>query len=187
MTEEQKTPSQQEPEQPEERAAFEGEQQKAGAAQAAKQAGAEEKAARLEQQLADAKDTLLRTAAEYDNFRKRSQKEKDAAFGNGVAFAVEKLLCILDTLELAANAGTSDEAYKKGVLMTLDQARTALQALGVEEIEAEGKPFDPQMHAAVMQQPAPEGTDSGIVLQVLQRGYSRDGKVIRHATVVVAE
>ena len=69
--------------------------------------------AELEKQLAQTKDTLLRTAAEYDNFRKRSQKERDAAFGNGVSFAVEKLLGVIDTLELAANAQTADEAYKK--------------------------------------------------------------------------
>ena len=122
--------------------------------------------AELEKQLAQTKDTLLRTAAEYDNFRKRSQKERDAAF---------------------ANAQTADEAYKKGVLMTLDKAKAALKALNVEEIEAEGLPFDPQCHAAVMQQPAPEGVESGTILAVMQRGYRRDGKVIRHAAVTVAE
>ena len=143
--------------------------------------------AELEKQLAQTKDTLLRTAAEYDNFRKRSQKERDAAFGNGVSFAVEKLLGVIDTLELAANAQTADEAYKKGVLMTLDKAKAALKALNVEEIEAEGLPFDPQCHAAVMQQPAPEGVESGTILAVMQRGYRRDGKVIRHAAVTVAE
>ena len=143
--------------------------------------------AELEKQLAQTKDTLLRTAAEYDNFRKRSQKERDAAFGDGVSFAVEKLLGVIDTLELAANAQTADEAYKKGVLMTLDKAKAALKALNVEEIEAEGLPFDPQCHAAVMQQPAPEGVESGTILAVMQRGYRRDGKVIRHAAVTVAE
>ena len=150
-------------------------------------AAAQQKAEDLSAQLAQAKDTLMRTAAEYDNFRKRSQKERDAAFGNGVSFAVEKLLGVIDTLELAANAQTADEAYKKGVLMTLDKAKAALKALNVEEIEAEGLPFDPQCHAAVMQQPAPEGVESGTILAVMQRGYRRDGKVIRHAAVTVAE
>ena len=100
---------------------------------------------------------------------------------------MEKLLGVIDTLELAANAQTADEAYKKGVLMTLDKAKAALKALNVEEIEAEGQPFDPQCHAAVMQQPAPEGVESGTILAVMQRGYRRDGKVIRHAAVTVAE
>lgn len=94
----------------------------------------------------------MRTAAEYDNFRKRSAREKDAAFGDGVAFAVEKLLGVLDTLSLAANTPTQDENYKKGVMMTLEQCAKAFEAIGVEEIEAEGKPFDPQLCAAVMQQ-----------------------------------
>ena len=71
--------------------------------------------------------------------------------------------------------------------MTLDKAKAALKALNVEEIEAEGLPFDPQCHAAVMQQPAPEGVESGTILAVMQRGYRRDGKVIRHAAVPVAE
>ena len=143
-----------------------------------------EKAAK---ELADAKETLLRTAAEYDNFRKRSAKEQDAAYGNGVSFAVEKLLGVLDTLALAANAQTEDESYKKGVLMTLDKAGAAFSAMGVEEIEAQDKPFDPELHAAVMQQQAPEGVESGTVVQVLQKGYTYNGKVIRHAAVAVAQ
>lgn len=143
-----------------------------------------EKAAK---ELAEAKDTLLRTAAEYDNFRKRSAKEKDAAFGNGVSFAVEKLLSVLDTLTLAAQAQTTDESYKKGVVMTLEKASAAFAAMGVEEIEAQDKPFDPELHAAVMQQEAPEGVESGTVIQVLQKGYTYNGKVIRHAAVAVAQ
>ena len=82
----------------------------------ARLAAAQQKAEDLSGQLAQAKDTLMRTAAEYDNFRKRSAREKDAAFGDGVAFAVEKLLGVLDTLSLAANTPTQDENYKKGVI-----------------------------------------------------------------------
>jgi len=88
---------------------------------------------------------------------------------------------------LAANAPTQDENYKKGVMMTLEQCAKAFEAIGVEEIEAEGKPFDPQLCAAVMQQAAPEGTESGTVTQVLQKGYTYKGKVVRHASVAVAE
>ena len=134
-----------------------------------------------------AKDQLLRTAAEYENFRKRSAREQDAAFNNGVGFAVSQILSILDTLDMAANAPTTDENYKKGVLMTLDKAAAAFKVLKVEEIPALGLPFDPEVHSAVMQQPAAEGQESGTVVQVFQKGYKLGDKVVRHATVVVAE
>lgn len=142
---------------------------------------------KMEKELADAKETLLRTAAEYDNFRKRSAKEHDAAFDNGVSFSVSALLPVLDTLELAANAPTADESYKKGVMMTLTKCKEAFDKMGVCEIEAQGQPFDPSLHAAVMQQPAAEDVESGTILQVMQKGYKLHDKVIRFATVVVAE
>lgn len=134
-----------------------------------------------------AKEQMMRIAAEYENFRKRAGREKDAAFNNGVGFAVNQILGILDTLDMAANAPTEDENYKKGVLMTLDKATQAFKVLKVEEIPALGLPFDPELHSAVMQQPAGEGQESGTVVQVFQKGYKLDDKVVRHATVVVAE
>ena len=140
-----------------------------------------------EKKAAELKDQLLRTAAEYDNFRKRSAREQDASFNNGVGFAVNQILGILDTLEMAANAPTTDENYKKGVTMTLDKAAAALNTLKVEEIPAQGQPFDPNVHAAVQQVPAEEGVESGTVVQVYQKGYRLGDRVIRHATVVVAE
>lgn len=140
-----------------------------------------------EKKAAETRDQLLRTAAEYDNFRKRSAREQDASFNNGVGFAVSQILNILDTLEMAANAPTTDEAYKKGVTMTLEKAAAALAALKVEEIPAQGQPFDPNVHAAVQQVPAGEGVESGTVVQVYQKGYRLGDRVIRHATVVVAE
>ena len=164
-----------------------GDKKKSHAELAAQLAAAQQKADDLKTQLDQTKETLMRTAAEYDNFRKRSAREKEAAFGDGVAFAVEKLLGVLDTLNLAANIPTQDENYKKGVVMTLDQCAKAFEAIGVEEIQAQGLPFDPQFCAAVMQQPAPEGTESGTVTQVLQKGYTYKGKVVRHASVAVAE
>ena len=136
---------------------------------------------------AEAKDRLLRTAAEYDNFRKRSAREQDAAFGGGVAHAVGKILTILDTLEMAEAAPTADENFKKGVTLTLEKAKAAFEALKVEEIPALGLPFDPAVHNAVMQKPAENGEESGTVLQVFQKGYKLGDKVIRHATVIVAE
>ena len=157
------------------------------ASKAGETASLKSKVEQLEKKLAESKDTLLRTAAEYENFRKRSAREHDAAFDNGVSFSVTALLPVLDTLELAANAETADESYKKGVLMTLEQCHTAFDKMGVKEIEALGKPFDPELHAAVMQQPATGEMPSGTVTQVMQKGYLLHDKVVRHAMVAVAE
>ena len=134
-----------------------------------------------------AKDQLLRMAAEYENYRKRSTREADQKFNDGVSYAVNQIIPILDTLDMAANAPTTDENYKKGVLMTLDKAAKALDALHVEEIEALGKPFDPNFMNAVQQIPAPDGQESGTVVTVYQKGYKLGDKIVRHATVVVAE
>ncbi|MBD5102329.1 MAG: nucleotide exchange factor GrpE [Subdoligranulum sp.] len=157
------------------------------ASKAGEAASLKTKVEQLEKKLAESKDTLLRTAAEYENFRKRSAREHDAAFDNGVSFSVTALLPVLDTLELAASAETADESYKKGVLMTLEQCHAAFDKMGVKEIEALGKPFDPELHAAVMQQPATEEMPSGTVTQVMQKGYLLHDKVVRHAMVAVAE
>ena len=130
-----------------------------------------------EQNAAQAKEQLLRMAAEYDNYRKRSTREADQKFNDGISFAVNQIIPILDTLDMAANAPTTDENYKKGVVMTLDKAAKALEALHVEEIEALGKPFDPNFMNAVQQIPAP---DVGMIIFFAVRGgfnivYDTDG------------
>ena len=135
----------------------------------------------------DLKTQLLRTAAEYDNYRKRSQREADQKFNDGVSHAVTQILGILDTLDMAANAACADENYKKGVMMTLDKAGQALEKLNITEIEAQDKPFDPNLMNAVQQVPPQDGQESGTVVQVFQKGYKIGDKIIRHATVVVAE
>ena len=140
-----------------------------------------------QQEAGQTKDKLLRMAAEYDNYRKRTAREADQKFNDGISFAVNQIIPILDTLEMAANAPTTDENYKKGVTMTLDKAAKALDTLHVEEIEALGKPFDPNFMNAVQQIPAPDGQESGTVVTVFQKGYKLGDKIIRHATVVVAE
>ena len=140
-----------------------------------------------EKNAAQAKDQLLRMAAEYENYRKRSTREADQKFNDGVSFAVNQIIPIRDTLEMAANAPTTDENYKKGVTMTLDKAAKALETLHVEEIETLGKPFDPNFMNAVQQVPAQEGQESGTVVTVYQKGYKLGEKIVRHATVVVAE
>ena len=116
-----------------------------------------------EKNAAQAKDQLLRMAAEYENYRKRSAREADQKFNDGVSFAVNQIIPILDTLEMAANAPTTDEN------------------------EALGKPFDPNIMNAVQQIPAPDGQESGTVITVYQKGYKLGDKIVRHATVVVAE
>ena len=141
----------------------------------------------VEQEAAQTKEKLLRMAAEYDNYRKRTAREADQKFNDGISFAVNQIIPILDTLEMAANAPTTDENYKKGVTMTLDKAAKALDALHVEEIESLGKPFDPNFMNAVQQVPAEEGQESGTVVTVYQKGYKLGDKIVRHATVVVAE
>ena len=140
-----------------------------------------------QQEAGQTKDKLLRMAAEYDNYRKRTAREADQKFNDGISFAVNQIIPILDTLEMAANAPTTDENYKKGVTMTLDKAAKALDVLHVEEIEALGKAFDPNIMNAVQQVPAGEGQESGTVVTVYQKGYKLGDKIVRHATVVVAE
>ncbi len=135
----------------------------------------------------DLKSQLLRTAAEYDNYRKRSQREADQKFNDGVSHAVTQILGILDTLDMAANAACTDDNYKKGVMMTLDKAGQALEKLNITEIEAQDQPFDPNLMNAVQQVPPQDGQESGTVVQVFQKGYKIGDKIIRHATVVVAE
>lgn len=147
-------------------------------------AGAEQKLSDAENAAEEARQALLRTAAEYENYRKRSAKEYETAFNNGVAHSAEQLLPVLDTLDAAANADTKDEEYKKGVLMTLAKCQEIFSKLGIHEIEAEGKPFDPELHNAVMQEEC-EGKDSCTITRVMQKGYILNGRVIRHAMVAV--
>ena len=149
--------------------------------------GLKAKLGAAEKKADEIKDQLLRTAAEYENFRKRSAREADRKFSDGVSHAVTQILPILDTLDMAANAACADENYKKGVVMTLDKAAQALAKLNITEIEALGKPFDPNLMNAVQQVPAAEGQESGTVVQVYQKGYKIGDMIVRHATVVVAE
>ena len=132
-------------------------------------------------------DRLLRTTAEYENYRRRTEKEKIEASGRGKIAAIEKILPVLDTLQLAANAECENENYKKGVLMTAEMFRKALADMGIEEIEAEGKSFDPNLHAAIAQDEAKDGVESGTVTRVLVKGYKLDSKIIRYAQVAVAK
>lgn len=130
-------------------------------------------------------DSYLRLAADYDNFRKRSQKEKEASYGNGKADAVEKLLPVYDNLERALNQPTEDAAYKKGVEMTMTQLVSILNGLGVEIFGEVGDTFDPNIHNAVMHTEE-EGVEENTITQVFQKGFKLGDKIVRFAMVQVA-
>ena len=131
------------------------------------------------------RDAHLRIAAEYDNFRKRTIKEKDAAYGNGKADAVAKILPIYDNLERALNQPTEDAAYKKGVEMTMTELVKILNSLGVEIFGAPGDPFDPNLHNAVMHT-EDDSLGENVLAQVFQKGFKIGDKVVRFAMVQVA-
>ncbi len=130
-------------------------------------------------------DSFLRLAAEYDNFRKRTVKEKEQSYGNGRADTVEKLLPVYDNLERALNQPTEDEAYKKGVEMTMNELVKILGTLGVEIFGNVGDGFDPTLHNAVMHI-EDENQGENTVCQVFQKGFKLGEKVIRFAMVQVA-
>ena len=130
-------------------------------------------------------DAHLRLAADYDNFRKRSQKEKEQSYGNGKADAVEKLLPVYDNLERALNQPTEDAAYKKGVEMTMTQLVGILAGMGVEIYGEKGETFDPNLHNAVMHTEE-EGVEENTITQVFQKGFKLGEKIIRFAMVQVA-
>ena len=130
-------------------------------------------------------DQYLRLLAEYDNYRKRSQKEKENAWTTARADTIKELLPVYDNLERALKQETCDEAYAKGVEMTMNQLKSVLEKLGVEEIPAQGQPFDPNFHNAVMHM-EDEAFGENMVAEVFQAGFKLGEKVIRHALVKVA-
>lgn len=145
----------------------------------------EEKIKALEEAAAADKDKYLRLLAEYDNFRKRSVKEKLDASENATAKAALEVISVIDNFERAVAAECSDENYKKGVEMIYNQFIEVIKKLGVEEIDALGKEFDPNLHNAVTQV-EDENFGENTVSQVYQKGYKLGDKVIRCAMVVVA-
>ena len=130
-------------------------------------------------------DSFLRLAADYDNFRKRTVKEKDAAYGNGRADTIGKLLPVYDNLERALNQPTEDAAYKKGVEMTMSELVKIFNGLGVEIFGDKGDAFDPNLHNAVMHIDD-ESLEENTISQVFQKGFKLGDKVIRFAMVQVA-
>ena len=140
---------------------------------------------KLRNELAAAKDMYLRTVAEYDNFRKRTIKEKSEIYGDATVKAVTEILSVVDNFERALAVETSDENFKKGIQMIFVQYTDILKKLGVKEIEAEGTEFNPEFHHAI-QQIEDENLGENTVATVFQKGYMLGDKVIRPAMVVVA-
>lgn len=145
----------------------------------------EDKIKALEEAAAADKDKYLRLLAEYDNFRKRSAKEKLDASENASAKAALEVISVIDNFERAMAAECSDENYKKGVEMIYNQFTEVIKKLGVEEIEALGREFDPKLHNAVSNV-EDENFGENTVSQVYQKGYKMGERVIRCAMVVVA-
>ena len=131
------------------------------------------------------RDAHLRVAAEFDNFRKRTIKEKEASYGNGKADAVAKMLPVYDNLERALNQETTDAAYKKGVEMTMNELTKIFTSLGVEIFGNVGDEFDPNLHNAVMHIENEELGENTIAA-VFQKGFKIGDKVVRFAMVQVA-
>ncbi len=141
---------------------------------------------KVAEELSAVKEQLVRTMAEYDNFRKRSQREKDALRADIIVNVTSKFLPVMDNLERALNADCTDENYKSGVKMIYDSFMETLKGLGVEEIESDGADFSPNLHQAV-QKIQSEEVESGKVAQTFAKGYKIGDKVIRFAVVAVAE
>lgn len=146
----------------------------------------EEKLVKAEEQVKEAQDKWLRQLAEFENFRKRTNQEKQGMYNNGVRDTIEKFLPVVDNFERAVAATEDKESSTyKGIEMILKQMLDVMKAIGVEEIPAEGELFDPNVHAAVMHI-EDESCDDNVVVDVFQKGYKHGDKVIRPAMVKVA-
>ena len=141
--------------------------------------------AELEEALKAEKDKYLRLLAEYDNFRKRSQKEREALFNDVRSDTISKLLPVYDNLARALKQETTDEAFYKGVEMTMAQLKSILEKLGVTEIPAVGEVFDPARHNAVMHI-EDESCGENVIVEEFEKGFMLGDKVIRFSMVKVA-
>ncbi|MDR1354015.1 MAG: nucleotide exchange factor GrpE [Oscillospiraceae bacterium] len=130
-------------------------------------------------------DQLLRLAAEYENFRKRSIKEKDQMYSDATAMVVSQFLNIIDSVEAALLINTTDTAFKKGLELIYVNCHNTLDKLRVEEFGKVGDQFNPNLHNAVLHVET-DGPEEGEIIEVMQKGYKIEQKIIRHATVKVA-
>lgn len=137
------------------------------------------------EQLEEQEDRLKRLMAEFDNFKKRSSKEREGLYNSLISDIITSLLPVIDNLEKAVSVKTEDEAYKQGVELVLKQFKDVLTTNGVQEIEAVGMPFDPEVHEAVGMV-TDETLGEKIIKEEYRKGYKIGNKVIRHSMVVVA-
>ena len=177
--------TEQQPEAAAERAAEKAEKPEKPEKPSKHKSGEAEKLREAEQKLAAEHDGYLRLAAEYDNFRKRSQREKDGIYADARAATVEKFLPVYDNLERALSQQTTDEAFKKGVEMTMNQLTNVFEALGVKAFGTAGEAFDPALHNAVMHC-EDEALGENVIAEVFQKGFMMGDKVVRFAMVKVA-
>ena len=148
----------------------------------------EEQLAASEEELKNLKDKYLRAAAEFDNFKKRTRKEKAELIQNGSEKAVCAVLPILDDFERALSNATDDaKAMKEGMQLIFSKFTKALESLGVKKIETDGKDFDVDYHEAVAMVPGMGDDKKGKVIDCVQTGYQLNDKVIRHAKVAVGQ
>lgn len=140
---------------------------------------------RHKNELNEQSDRYKRIMAEFDNFKKRSSKERDTLYQSLVSDIYTSLLPVIDNLEKAVSTNTEDESYKQGIELVLKQFRDVLHANGVEAIEAIGQPFDPELHEAVASV-VDESLGEKIVKEEYRKGYKIGNHVIRHSMVVVA-
>ena len=139
---------------------------------------------KTKQELEELTDRYKRIMAEFENYKKRAQKDKETLYGRTLSDVVEIILPVLDNLENAAKAETQDASYKQGVEMVLKQFKDVLASRGVEEIKAIGETFDPSIHEAVSSVDDPN-VESQKIVQEYRKGYKFGSKVIRHSMVVV--
>ena len=140
---------------------------------------------RMKEELENTTDRLKRIAAEFDNYKKRNAKERDMLYGSILGDIVNGLLPVIDNLEKAASAETSDENYKQGIDLVLKQFMDVLSSFGVKQIESVGKEFDPELHEAVSMV-QDETLGEKVIKEEFRKGYMLNNRVIRHAMVVVA-
>ncbi len=138
-----------------------------------------------DEKIEELNDKLMRQMAEFENFRKRTEKEKTQMFDMGAKSVIEKLLPVVDNFERGLAGAPEGDAFADGMSMIYKQILTMFEGLGVEEIEAEGKPFDPEIHNAVMHIDD-EAYGENEVVEVLQKGYKFHSTVVRHSMVKVA-
>ena len=140
---------------------------------------------KAKEELDNMSDRLKRLMAEFDNFKKRTAKEREMLYSSILGDIANKLLPVLDNLEKAANAKTEDTNYKQGIDLVLKQYQDLLKSLGIQEIESIGKTFDPELHEAVSMV-TDEGLGEKEIKEEFRKGYKIGERVIRHAMVIVA-